>query len=63
MHSQEVEHLPVALQRAQEEETQCTHGDVDARRRELLVLAQVQKVRANILVSQRLRLSPQSLEK
>jgi len=52
VHAQEIEDLPVALQRANEEEAQRTHGNVDAGGRELLVLTQVQKVRANVVVSQ-----------
>jgi hypothetical protein len=39
--AQEIEHGPVPMQRVDEEEAQRVHRDIDARGRELLVLAQV----------------------
>ncbi len=61
--SQELEHGPVALQRVGAEEPERADGDVDARRRLLLLLAQEQKVGAHALLGELSRLGLRPVEK
>ena len=53
VHAQDIEDLPIALQGVDEEEPQGMQRDMDGRRGELLLFAQVKEVGADVLVGGR----------